>query len=96
MTVPIFPVGGGFVYEGQFSQSGVLADPATVTLRILSPSGVLDTYTFGVDPEITKTSVGIYEAAVVVTEPGDWVIGWLTTDFPTASEDRFQGRETSF
>lgn len=55
-------------------------DPASVTLRVLSPSAILSTYTYGASPdEITRDSVGNYHFDVTANEQGDYFYEWSST-----------------
>lgn len=47
-----------------FTVDGVSADPTTVVYTILGPDGIVVTYTFPGDPEVTNPSVGSYELAL--------------------------------
>lgn len=51
-----------------FTVGGALTDPGTVTLKVLTPGGVLSTYT----SEIVHDSTGVYHYDVVGSEVGYW------------------------
>lgn len=42
------------------TEDGTLADPTDVVFTILSPDNDETTYTYGVDPEVSKLAVGVY------------------------------------
>lgn len=65
--------------------SGSLADPATVSLTITSPSGMATTYTFAA-LQITKDAVGKYSMALTVNAAGAWTWQWNSTGTPTTTE----------
>lgn len=43
-----------------YNTDGVLADPDTLTVTLRAPDGTQTDYVYGVDPEITRTSAGLY------------------------------------
>lgn len=56
-----------------FTVDGVETDPTTVTYNILGPDGVLTTYTFPGDAEISNTAVGNYLLSLAPPAiPGDY------------------------
>lgn len=52
--------GSYFEKEYTFTSAGSASDPDVVKFGIEEPSGTETIYTYGVDPEITKSSTGIY------------------------------------
>jgi hypothetical protein len=56
----------------------VLTDPTTLTLTVVSPSGVSTTYTHPSVP-IIRLSEGLFYAEFVLTEIGLWEYIWRTT-----------------
>lgn len=61
-----------------FTVSGVPTDPTTVTFSLRDPTGVITTYVFGVDGEVTHPSVGRYLLTILPLVSGDylyWVVG---------------------
>lgn len=61
------------------NDEGTDVDPTTVAIRVLSPSKVETTYTYGTDAEVTKSSVGDYAADITPDESGRWHFRWQTT-----------------
>lgn len=47
----------------------VVADPTIVQFLHLTPDGIETVYTFGVDSEVIKDSVGVYHADLLVQQP---------------------------
>lgn len=64
---------------------GALADPATLTLTVTTPSGVATIYTYPTDSQVVKLSTGLFYAEFVLTEIGLWEYLWSTTT-PARSE----------
>lgn len=67
-----YTLGTGITLSAPFAVNGIAADPTTVTFYIRDPLDDLTTYVFGVDPEITNPSVGLYQLALVPTIPGHY------------------------
>ena len=61
------------------NDEGTDVDPTTVVIRVMSPSRVETTYTYGTDAEMTKSSVGDYAADITPDESGRWHFRWQTT-----------------
>lgn len=68
----------GPVYEGQrvlvemrFRLNGVPTDPTIVQLITRDPTGSSSTLTYPVE-DLTRRSLGFYEADVLVNSPGSW------------------------
>lgn len=66
-------VGNTWLPEVIVRDEGVLADPATLVLRVRGPSGALSTVA------TTHPSTGVYRGSVVLTAPGMWVAQFETT-----------------
>ncbi len=73
-----FDVGDTWSPQIKITDNGVLADPATLTLKVRTPAGVIATYTYPGAP-IVKDSVGVYHPDIVLTAAGTWVAQWATT-----------------
>jgi len=73
-------------------------DPTTVTFKTYSPEGRTQTYVYGTDSEVGKSSVGNYYADVTPDEFGEWLYRWQTTGATTtyAEEGRFNVNYSSF
>lgn len=54
--------------------TGILGDPTSVTVKLKTPAGVTTTYTYGVDAELTRTAVGVYQFLKKLTETGTYSI----------------------
>lgn len=81
----------------QFTNAaGVLADPTTVVFKTYSPDGQILTYTFGVSANVTKPSVGNYQATMVPDQGGRWRIRWETTGGVLVTEDDFIVMDSQF
>lgn len=67
------------VFEGQrilieieFRLNGVPTDPTVVTVASHSPTGVQSTVTYPAESFIRR-STGVFEASILVDEPGTWI-----------------------
>lgn len=78
--------------------SGDDVDPSTVTFYVLKPDGGTDTYVYGTDSEITKSSIGDYVARITAAMPGRYHYRWLTTGTGTtvALEGSFMVQRSAF
>jgi hypothetical protein len=68
-------------FTAVFSDStGTLGDPTTVTFRIKSPTtGVETLYTYGIDSQLVRSSVGSYSVLYVPNAAGTWLVRWRGT-----------------
>ncbi len=83
----IFPIGNVIRSDNTFRDSnGDLADPTTVSLKFESPAGVITTYVFGTDAELTKVSTGVYRVDISASESGFYHLRWLSTGTGEASD----------
>ena len=61
--------------------TGPLADPTTIRLKVCDPNGAQQTFTYGVGTRIVRDAVGVYHADFVLTsatKPGKpWVFRWV-------------------
>ena len=55
------------------------ADPKSITLEVMSPSGALSKYIYGDDAELLRTSTGQYRLFLTLIESGDWQYRWSGT-----------------
>ena len=78
MTINVYHIGDPVRVSGVFKDfSDNLADPTTVTLRVLDPSGNETSYSTDDSPNtVEKTSTGNYYVDVPVSERGDWRYRW--------------------
>lgn len=72
-------------------EAGTLVDPATVTLKTMSPHGLERRYTYGTDANVLTEGVGLYLADITPDLAGRWNIRWESTGdgTTTAQEDTF-------
>lgn len=61
------------------TDDGADVDPATVTLRVMSPENVETSYVYGVDSEVVKANVGDYYADITPDASGRWAYRWQAT-----------------
>lgn len=54
-------------------------DPATLIYYVKMPSNEIDTYTFGVDPEVVKDAVGDFHLDFIALMSGDHYVKCITT-----------------
>jgi hypothetical protein len=66
---------------------GVAVDPLTVRIKTKSPDGVVTTYVYGVDEEITWISTGVYQFYISLTQCGLWRYQALGTGTNQAGEE---------
>jgi len=66
-------------------------NPTTVVCKVLSPTGIACTYTYGTDSNIGRVDVGDYYCDVTPTVSGRWSYRWEATGNATtvANEGTF-------
>lgn len=99
MTINVYDLGQLARVTGLFEDSaGTDTDPSTVTLRVVSPSGVNSVYTYGGSPDtVTRDSVGNYHVDVEADEVGWWFYKWESTGSgQAAQEGEFVVKESHF
>lgn len=70
--------------------TGVLVDPANLTLSLRSPAGLLIEYTFPGDPEVVHDGVGEFHCDYTPAESGTWNYRYSCTGaIEDAAEDKF-------
>jgi hypothetical protein len=69
--------------------SGNAIDPDTIVFKTYDPCGRTQTYTYGPDPEVTRSSAGIYVAEITPDKAGRWNCRWETTEPVFTTEDSF-------
>lgn len=89
MTINLYDRGQAVRVTALFEdEDGVDVDPATVTLTVVSPSGVTTAYQYGGSPDtVTKASVGNYYADLTADERGDWHYRWTSTGTGAGVQD---------
>jgi hypothetical protein len=77
-------------------EDGVLTNPTTVTLTLITPYGDETDYVYDTDSEVTRPSTGKYRAEVVPDMSGRWRYAWTTTgtNLVTAIEGDFLVQES--
>jgi hypothetical protein len=76
---------------------GTRIDPNVIISKIKSPSGVISSYVYGIDPIVQRDEIGVYRIEILGDESGDWIYRFESTNtFPSAGEDIFNVKETAF
>lgn len=66
-----YTLGTAIVITETFSVLGTPSDPTTITYTVQGPDGVDVSYVFGIDPEVTRPSAGVYVLSLAPpTQPG--------------------------
>lgn len=76
--------------------SGVVTDPATVTLRVQEPDGTTTTYQYGGSPALFKETTGRYYLDLLLDAEGLWsfrLVG-AGTQVQTAAEGQLHVRKS--
>lgn len=55
-----------------------LIDPSEVKVSVLKPNGGFSTYVYGVNPEVERSSIGVYTIEVLGDIVGIWYYRWFT------------------
>lgn len=56
--------------------TGALADPPTVKVHWKTPLGIITTFTYLIDVELVRDSIGAYHMDQVENEGGQWWVRW--------------------
>jgi hypothetical protein len=99
MSINVYDVGQLVPVTGLFEDAaGVDIDPSSITLRVISPSGINTVYIYGGSPDtIDKDSVGNYHVDVNANEAGDWFYKWEGTGSgQAAQEGQFMVQKSHF
>jgi hypothetical protein len=87
-----FMIGTAIKLIATFKDSdGALANPATVTFKVLDPDGNVDSYVYGTDEELAQDSTGIYSLTLEPDAAGPFY--WRvegTGAVSVAAEDTFE------
>lgn len=81
---------------------GQPVDPPVVRLQVIDGNGIESTYAFGDSPvgevEVTRSSLGTFEAIIVPDVSGIWQYRWEAPDVPGrgAAERIFTVRRSDF
>jgi len=78
MSLTIYMQGNKIIGRATFlvpDAEGALTDPSTVvyTARLNDDAAIAAVYTYGVDSEVTRVSLGIFELAFI-PDPGVWYV----------------------
>lgn len=68
------------------NSTGNAVDPTTLTIVVRAPSGTETTYTYGTDAVVVKSSTGVYQMDLSLTEQGKWKYDWTGTGTAQGSE----------
>ena len=81
LYVTTYPEGQIVTVQGTYKTvAGVLSDPTTVLLTVVTPDRNSVTYQYGVGAQIVKTSTGIYTSDLDTTNKrGLWIYTWWST-----------------
>jgi hypothetical protein len=86
----IYDLGDTLGASVTFNVAGVPTDPDTVTFSMRSPvTGTVTTYVYLTDGEVQQLATGVYEATIVVSEPGRWWYRWLGTGAAPGNEQGY-------
>jgi hypothetical protein len=72
---------------GTFKDStGSLVDPSVVKFRTRTPAGVVTEYTYGVNADLARDSLGVYHFDIALTTAGLWKYRWISTGVGAAAK----------
>lgn len=95
-----FDVGDQLEIEVTFrSVDRLLTDPTAVVFRIMSASLAETSFDYGVDPEVTRLSTGVYRLVydLLSDDPGTWSVRCQGTgSLVAAVENTFEVRDSAF
>lgn len=74
---------------GTFSDpdDDTVMDPAVVKLSVKDPSENVETFVYGTDVEVVKSSTGVYYLDIDADEAGTWYYRWWSTGTGQAAEE---------
>lgn len=80
-----------------FAVSGTATDPTTVTARVKTPTGTINSYVYGVDSALVKDGIGTYHLDVYPNVAGTWAYRFEGTGAAwSATETTFNVRGSAF
>ena len=96
-----YDCGDQVITEATFTvaATGALIDPTNVYFQYRAPTHpvTLVTWQFGVDPEITNPSTGVYQVTLTVNASGTWNYRFYSTGTGTgAAEGAFNVKSSEF
>lgn len=62
------------------SEGGTLTDPTVVKVQVMTPAGIISTYTYGSDGDLIKDDTGTYHIDVTLSTEGEWKHRWYAED----------------
>lgn len=68
--------------------AGALGDPTIVICRFRAPGGVFTQYSYGVDAEVVRESLGMFHVDVDAATEGTWSYKWQSTGFLQATDEK--------
>jgi flagellar hook assembly protein FlgD len=79
-------------------EDGDVQDPTTVQVRVKNPSASVTTYVYGTDPEVVRTSKGVYYIEIdTIAQPGTFEFVWNSTgNYQAAGQTEFTVVDTLF
>lgn len=89
-----YDVGDALIIETTiYSADETPVDPATVVFEWRWGSDMsTTTWTYGIDSQIVRTGVGVYETTIVLDRPGVLYYGWRTENPTSAAQTRLRVR----
>jgi hypothetical protein len=96
-----YDCGDQVIMQGTFTvaATGALIDPTNVFFQYKAPTlpVTIVTWQFGVDPEVTNSSVGVYQVTLTVNTTGNWHYRFYSTGTGTgAAEGAFNVKSSEF
>ena len=84
----IYDKGDLVTCRGTFTDSdGNAQDPDAIYCKVTDPSGNTDSYQYGVDAELVRSSTGVYYVNVDADEVGVWYYRFYSTGAGQAAEE---------
>ena len=100
MAVTAFPYGSRLHLEVRWCDplTQALVDPTGVISRIVGPhGGPVTTYTYPVDPELIRVSIGLFRTQADCAQVGQWTCRFEATGaYVGAGERKFSIRSSVF
>lgn len=66
----VYDIGDTIQIGAEFSVDDVPTDPTTLTFTLTSPDGAVNSWVFGVDPEVVQVGTGVYTVTWLATDSG--------------------------
>ena len=71
-----------------FTTDDIPTDPTLVVFRVIRPFGPEESYTYGVDSEVIKSSTGLYKMDILCDDSGEF---WYRVEGTGMVTDAFEG-----